>query len=299
MKALRDLTKEAIDAQFLNIDVDSSTIVDLSRPNVKEQQRPNFEVAAEMIRFIRGIQPAGVDVSVGVEIGEVGKKNSTPEELRAFMDGLHETLAGKLQGPEQDKRSDRQQPRRRRPAGRHNREGRHRLRDAGGDVTRGPRGVRYGRRGAARRLDAARRAVPPLRRSRDGGDPPGDELPEHDLRQPALPGVAATGGLRLSQGEARRRVEGRVRRRRSSSTARARGAPGPSSVRCGTCRRRSAARCGNSSRTASRSCSSSCACPAQETFSPATSPAISTPPRYGTDGASAPPVIDIPTGRCR
>ena len=99
MKALRDVTKEAVDAQFLNIDVDSSTLVDLSRPNAKEQQRPNFEVAADMIRFIRGIQSAGVDVSVGVEIGEVGKKNSTPEELRAFMDGLHETLAGSFKGP--------------------------------------------------------------------------------------------------------------------------------------------------------------------------------------------------------
>ncbi len=54
MTALRDVTKEALDAQFLNIDVDSSTLVDLSRPNAKEQQRPNFEVAAEMIRFIRG-----------------------------------------------------------------------------------------------------------------------------------------------------------------------------------------------------------------------------------------------------
>ena len=99
MKALRDLTKEAVEAHFLNIDVDSSTLVDLSRPNVKEQQRPNFEVAAEMIRFIRGIQPEGVDISVGVEIGEVGKKNSTPEELRAFMEGLHETLAGDFKGP--------------------------------------------------------------------------------------------------------------------------------------------------------------------------------------------------------
>ena len=66
---------------------------------MKEQQRPNFEVAAEMIRFIRQTQPAGVDVSVGVEIGEVGKKNSTPDELRAFMDGLHETLGGGVKGP--------------------------------------------------------------------------------------------------------------------------------------------------------------------------------------------------------
>ncbi len=99
ISGLRDLTKEAIEADFLNIDVDSSTIVDLSRPSTKEQQRPNFEVAAEMIRSIRQIQPSAVDISVGVEIGEVGKKNSTPEELRAFMDGLHETLGGGVKGP--------------------------------------------------------------------------------------------------------------------------------------------------------------------------------------------------------
>jgi fructose/tagatose bisphosphate aldolase len=99
LRALRDLTKEAIDSDFLNIDVDSSTLVDLSRPNAKEQQRPNFEVAAEMIRFIRQVQPAGVDVSVGVEIGEVGGKNSTPEELRAFMDGLLEVLGSGVKGP--------------------------------------------------------------------------------------------------------------------------------------------------------------------------------------------------------
>ncbi|MGA2286458.1 MAG: class II fructose-bisphosphate aldolase [Dehalococcoidia bacterium] len=99
LSGLRDLTKEAIEADFLNIDVDSSTLVDLSQPNVKEEQRPNFEVAADMIRFIRDVQPAGVDVSVGVEIGEVGKKNSTPDELRAFMDGLHQALGSGLKGP--------------------------------------------------------------------------------------------------------------------------------------------------------------------------------------------------------
>ncbi len=99
LKALRDLTREAVDAHFLNIDVDSSTIVDLSRPTVRGQQQPNFEVAAEMIRFIRGIQPHSTDISIGVEIGEVGKRNSTPDELRAFMAGLHETIGGDTRGP--------------------------------------------------------------------------------------------------------------------------------------------------------------------------------------------------------
>jgi len=98
LRALRDLTAEAIQHDFLNIDVDSSTLVDLSQPTVKEQQRPNFEVAAEMIRFIRSQERDGVRISVGVEIGEVGGKNSTPEELRVFMEGLVEEL-GEIPGP--------------------------------------------------------------------------------------------------------------------------------------------------------------------------------------------------------
>lgn len=98
LRALRELTAEAVQAGFLNIDVDSSTLVDLSQPTVREQQRPNFEVAAQIIRYIRAIEPAGVTVSVGVEIGEVGGKDSTPEELRAFKEGLRGELGG-VTGP--------------------------------------------------------------------------------------------------------------------------------------------------------------------------------------------------------
>jgi fructose/tagatose bisphosphate aldolase len=93
VQGLRDLITEAIGAGFFNIDIDSSTLVDLSRPAILDQQRDNFEVAAELTAFIRKLQPAGVTVSVGGEIGEVGKKNSTEEELHAFMKGYNETLA--------------------------------------------------------------------------------------------------------------------------------------------------------------------------------------------------------------
>ena len=43
MEGLRDLTREAVGAGFLNIDIDSSTLVDLSQPTVAEQQRVNAE----------------------------------------------------------------------------------------------------------------------------------------------------------------------------------------------------------------------------------------------------------------
>ena len=95
VEGLKSLIKEAIEAGFYNIDIDSSTLVDLSRPDLKGQQRLNFEIAAELTAYIRQLEPQGITVSVGGEIGEVGGKNSTVEELRAFMDGYKESLTAK------------------------------------------------------------------------------------------------------------------------------------------------------------------------------------------------------------
>lgn len=89
---IEGLIKEAIEADFYNIDIDSSTLVDLEKPTIKEQQRPNFEETAELTAYIRSIQPDNITVSIGGEIGEIGGKNSTPEELRAFLGGFKETL---------------------------------------------------------------------------------------------------------------------------------------------------------------------------------------------------------------
>ncbi len=92
MAGLRDLTREAIEAGFLNVDIDSSTLVDLSRPTVAEQQAVNAANTAELTRLIRALQPAGVTISIGGEIGEVGKANSTEEELREYLSGYYQRL---------------------------------------------------------------------------------------------------------------------------------------------------------------------------------------------------------------
>jgi fructose/tagatose bisphosphate aldolase len=86
MEGIKDLTREAVAAGFLNIDIDSSTLVDLSQPTVNEQQRVNADNSAELTRLIRQLQPDGVTISIGGEIGEVGKENSTEPELRAYLD---------------------------------------------------------------------------------------------------------------------------------------------------------------------------------------------------------------------
>ncbi|HET6379921.1 MAG TPA: class II fructose-bisphosphate aldolase [candidate division Zixibacteria bacterium] len=94
MDGIKALSREAVEAGFLNIDIDSSTLVDLSQPTVPEQQRVNAANTAELTRFIRGLQPAGVTISIGGEIGEVGKANSTEEELRAYLDAYLARLEG-------------------------------------------------------------------------------------------------------------------------------------------------------------------------------------------------------------
>ncbi|MCM8780741.1 MAG: class II fructose-bisphosphate aldolase [Candidatus Omnitrophica bacterium] len=92
IEALKSLIQEAVESGFYNIDIDSSTLVDLSKPTVKKQQFLNYDTCARLTQFIRQIQPRGIEISVGGEIGEVGGKNSTPEELRAFMEGYRQRL---------------------------------------------------------------------------------------------------------------------------------------------------------------------------------------------------------------
>ena len=93
VQAVLDLTGEALKAGFYNIDVDTSTLVDLSKPTHAEQQALNSRICAEITAYIRKHEPPGVTVSVGGEIGEVGGKNSTAEELSAFVEGYGKELS--------------------------------------------------------------------------------------------------------------------------------------------------------------------------------------------------------------
>lgn len=95
---VKKLATEAIEAGFYNIDVDTSTLVDLDKSTLAEQQRLNYEECVAITQFIRSREPQGVTISIGGEIGEVGTQNSTVPELRAFMDGYNGTLAQRAPG---------------------------------------------------------------------------------------------------------------------------------------------------------------------------------------------------------
>jgi fructose/tagatose bisphosphate aldolase len=90
--AVRKLADEAIRAGFYNIDIDASTLVDIEQDDLVEQQRNNYEQTAEILEYIRAHQPYGITVSVGAEIGEVGKTNSTVADMDAFMTGFQREL---------------------------------------------------------------------------------------------------------------------------------------------------------------------------------------------------------------
>lgn len=95
IEALKGLIREELSAGFYNIDIDTSTLVDLDKPTLDEQQLINCGLAAEFTAYIRELEPADVTVSVGGEIGEVGGKNSDVHELHAFMKGYNAALAAK------------------------------------------------------------------------------------------------------------------------------------------------------------------------------------------------------------
>jgi fructose/tagatose bisphosphate aldolase len=95
---VRGLVKESVEAGFYNIDIDASTLVDIEKSDLSEQQETNGRVTAEMTHFIRSIEPDGITISVGGEIGEIGAGNSTVEDLRAFMGRYRRYLASNTKG---------------------------------------------------------------------------------------------------------------------------------------------------------------------------------------------------------
>ena len=80
---IRRACRLAIDAGYRNIDIDSSTLVDLSLPTDEEQQRANYERTAELVALIRSLEVDGVT------------KRSCITPLNAVADGAHvKTLEG-------------------------------------------------------------------------------------------------------------------------------------------------------------------------------------------------------------
>jgi fructose/tagatose bisphosphate aldolase len=94
--AVKALAREAIAAGFYNIDIDTSTLVDISKPDLDQQQKLNYEVGVDILETVRELEPEGVTISVGGEIGEVGPQQHGGGCAPA--DGLARSLPRGMEG---------------------------------------------------------------------------------------------------------------------------------------------------------------------------------------------------------
>ena len=86
LNGLRRLIDECIHAGFYNIELDTSTLTNMSKSMPEEQQHPNVEMCALLSDYVRTHQPPNVVISIGGEIGEMNSHNSDVHDLHAFMD---------------------------------------------------------------------------------------------------------------------------------------------------------------------------------------------------------------------
>ncbi len=95
-EVLKKFIKSAIEAGFYNIDIDASTLVNLTKVDLDEQQKENAHMTAVLTDYIREIEPEDITVSVGGEIGHIGGKNSTGAEYGAFMKLVKKELKSQI-----------------------------------------------------------------------------------------------------------------------------------------------------------------------------------------------------------
>lgn len=98
LRAVESLIREAVSAGFYNIDIDASTLVDLSCDDIDQQQESNIRLTSRLARLVRELEPEEVTVSLGGEIGEVGEHNTTVEEVRTFLGGMARELPNDTAG---------------------------------------------------------------------------------------------------------------------------------------------------------------------------------------------------------
>src|SRR5258708_15996103 len=83
---MKRLIQETIDADFHNIDIDASTLVDLSKATLDEQHAENHRVTAALPEYIRSLDTKR-SLSVGAEIGHIGGQQYNRDGLRTCYFG--------------------------------------------------------------------------------------------------------------------------------------------------------------------------------------------------------------------
>ena len=89
---LKSLIKEAIQSGMRNIDIDASTLVDLAKPTIIEQQKDNIIITSELINSARMHEKPEYPLTIGGEVGHIGEQNTTREEVEVFLSEVKKRL---------------------------------------------------------------------------------------------------------------------------------------------------------------------------------------------------------------
>ena len=95
---LTELAIQVIESGFYQIDIDGSHQYNARADQLTEFHSPNAEVTAKIITALRQKQPSDIHLTLGGEVGEIGGRNTTVEDLVAFHTELDKFLPNGVSG---------------------------------------------------------------------------------------------------------------------------------------------------------------------------------------------------------
>jgi fructose/tagatose bisphosphate aldolase len=98
LEAVQNLCQQAIQAGMYQIDVDGCHLFGADETSLAAFHQPNVLATAEIIQFIRNLQPTGIEIVIGGEVGVIGGTNTTPTDLQAFLTAVQAALPPDLPG---------------------------------------------------------------------------------------------------------------------------------------------------------------------------------------------------------
>jgi len=98
LKRLEELTHQVIESGFYQIDIDGSHLFDQKAENLTDFHAPNAQITGNLIKSIRDMQPRDIHITLGGEVGEIGGRNTSVDDLIAFQAELQKQLADATPG---------------------------------------------------------------------------------------------------------------------------------------------------------------------------------------------------------
>lgn len=82
---IKILCRRLINAGFYQIDIDASHIPPPHEANLSTFHQENAFITAEITEYIRSVEDPDIPITLGAEVGEIGKRNTSPKDVESFM----------------------------------------------------------------------------------------------------------------------------------------------------------------------------------------------------------------------